>query len=119
VLIAGTSSLAAPLGAAPGAHPVSRGEFLEIYATGLGEVDHAPPDGFPASENPLSRTVATPSVSIGDIAAPVTFSGLAPNFVGLYQVNVLVPDGTPVGNTVPLRLSIGGESANEVTVAVQ
>jgi uncharacterized protein (TIGR03437 family) len=48
----------------------------------------------------------------------VNFSGLAPGFVGLYQVNVEVPASTTAGDAVPLVLTIGGVTANPVTVAV-
>jgi uncharacterized protein (TIGR03437 family) len=60
---------------------------------------------------PLLPTKSTPVVSIGDLPAPVTFSGLAPLNVGLYQVNVAVPAGVPSG-IQPVVLSIGGLSAS-------
>jgi uncharacterized protein (TIGR03437 family) len=49
----------------------------------------------------------------------VGFSGLAPNFFGLYQVNVEVPPGAPAGSAVPVVLTIGGVTSNSVTIAVQ
>jgi uncharacterized protein (TIGR03437 family) len=49
----------------------------------------------------------------------VSFSGLALGFVGLYQVNVQVPAGTPSGDSVPVTLNIGGAASNTVTLAVQ
>jgi uncharacterized protein (TIGR03437 family) len=49
----------------------------------------------------------------------VSFSGLAPGYVGLYQVNALVPEGSAVGSAVPVTISIGGVSSNAVTIAVQ
>jgi len=58
-------------------------------------------------------------VSIGGVSAPAIFSGLSPGFVGLYQVNVQVPLNAPVGNAVPVVLSIGGAASNTVTIAVQ
>jgi uncharacterized protein (TIGR03437 family) len=60
-----------------------------------------------------------PTVTIGGIAAPVSFSGLAPGAVGLYQVNVRVPASAASGPAVPLILSIGGVISNTVTIAVQ
>ena len=51
--------------------------------------------------------------------AQVSFSGLAPGAVGLYQVNVQVPVGAPAGDAVPVTLSIGGVDSNTVTIAVQ
>jgi uncharacterized protein (TIGR03437 family) len=37
----------------------------------------------------------------------VEFSGLAPGWVGLYQMNVVVPPGAPTG-AQQLKISIGG-----------
>jgi uncharacterized protein (TIGR03437 family) len=56
---------------------------------------------------------------IGEVRASVLFSGLAPTFVGLYQINVQVPAAAPFGNAVPLVVSIGGAIAQTVTIAVQ
>jgi uncharacterized protein (TIGR03437 family) len=49
----------------------------------------------------------------------VSFSGLAPGFAGLYQVNAIMPEGSPAGSAVPVVLSIGGVTSNTVTIAVQ
>jgi len=57
-------------------------------------------------------------VTIGGIQANVTFAGLAPGFVGLYQVNAQVPSNAPVGNAIDVKLFAGADS-NTVTIAVQ
>ena len=57
-------------------------------------------------------------VNIAGIAADVAFSGLAPGFVGLYQVNVQVPAGVPSG-TQEVEILINGVPGNTVTIAVQ
>jgi uncharacterized protein (TIGR03437 family) len=98
---------------------VQRGEYLSIYCTGLGPVANQPVNGAASPANPLSTTMNTPAVTIGGVAAPVSFSGLAPGFVALYQVNVQVPDNAPTGNEVSVVLTIGGATSNTVTVAVQ
>jgi len=56
--------------------------------------------------------------SFGGVLATLSFSGLVPGFVGLYQVNVQVPNATPSGAQVPVEISIGGVSSNIVTIAV-
>lgn len=124
ILIASSGEVVAPIGSISGraARPANRGEYITIYCTGLGAVTNQPGSGQKASDNPLSATNATPTVTIGGVAAPQTdgfFSGLAPGFVGLYQVNVQVPQNSPTGDAVPLTLSIGGVSSNTVTIAVQ
>jgi uncharacterized protein (TIGR03437 family) len=118
ILIAGTASLAAPEGFVPGSRPVKRGEFLSIFCNGLGQVNDPPPTGAVTPSDILRRTLEQPTVTIGGVEARVVFSGLAPGFIGFYQVNVEVPAAAPTGNAVPLVLTIGEEPSNEVTVAV-
>jgi uncharacterized protein (TIGR03437 family) len=67
----------------------------------------------------LSETTTPPTVTVGGVSASILFSGLAPTFVGLYQINVQVPAAAPFGNAVPLVVSIGGATAKTVTIAVQ
>ncbi|MCZ6489303.1 MAG: hypothetical protein O7A06_02090 [Acidobacteria bacterium] len=121
VLIANAVELAAPIGSVPGraTRPAGRGEFISIFCTGLGAVDNTPASGAAATGDPLSRTISTPSVTIGGVDATVVFSGLGPGFVGLYQVNAQVPEDAPTGDAVELVLTIGGVTSNTVTIAVQ
>lgn len=117
VEIASTGQLAALPGT--GGRPVAQGEYVVIYGTGLGAVSNQPATGAAASAVPLSFTTTSPTVTIGGISAKVTFSGLAPGFVGLYQVNALVPAGVAPGVATSLILSIGGVQSNTVTIATQ
>jgi len=119
ITISGTGLVAAPAGAIGQSRPARRGEFIEIYATGLGAVTNTPFTGDPATANPLSRTTTTPVVTIGERPARVIFAGLAPGFIGLYQVNTDVPADAPTGEAVPVVLTIGGVASNGVTIAVQ
>ena len=120
VLISNTGIFAAPSGSIPGqqARPINRGEFMSLFCSGLGDVTNRPPSGAPPAGGGLSVTIATPTVTIGGVTTPVSFSGLT-SFVGLYQVNVPVPANAPVGSAVPVVLSIGGVTSNTVTIAVE
>jgi uncharacterized protein (TIGR03437 family) len=113
------SSLVWPQGlAASGSHPAKAGDVLIIYATGLGKVDHQPADGGVPSV--LSKTLVTPSVLFGGVEGVVQFSGLAPQFVGVNQLNVQVPTGVAPGSAVPLQIKVNGvTSTNQVVVALQ
>lgn len=95
-----------------------RGETIQLFANGLGPVTNTPPSGLPAGSQPLSQTTSTPVVSIGGKTAAVTFSGLAPGFTGLYQVNVMVPSDAPAG-IEPLTISIGGLISKTSNIPVQ
>jgi uncharacterized protein (TIGR03437 family) len=98
--------------------PARPGEPVSLYATGLGAVDNRPDTGKAASSLLLSNTLVRPAVSIGGRDAVVTFSGLAPGFVGLYQVNVSVPTDLADGEH-PVVLNIGGVSSNTVKLSVR
>jgi uncharacterized protein (TIGR03437 family) len=101
--------------------PARRGEVVEIYATGLGRVTNPPALGEASPASPLSATVATPNVLIGGVAAEVMFSGLAPNLVGLYQINARISPLSQTGDFVPVTVRIGpeGRESNTVTIAVE
>jgi minor extracellular serine protease Vpr len=107
--------------------PALPGDHIQIYVTGLGRATvNGNPFGntlrtgdiAPASGSPQYRTVETPRVTIGGIDAAVAFSGVAPGFAGLYQVNVMIPAGVPVGDDVPVVVEIGGAS-DTATIAIR
>ena len=101
------------------ANPAQAGDVIVIFGTGLGAVTNPPPSGVAASGNPLSTTIGPTNVTIGGQAAPtVPFSGLAPFFVGLYQVNARVPGGLPPGR-VPVVISTSAGSSNQAMISVQ
>jgi uncharacterized protein (TIGR03437 family) len=110
------------LTAAPGSVPglntraARAGEVLIVYATGLGAVTPAVRNGYD-SLDALRSTVAMPVMTIGGVPARVMFSGLAPQFVGVYQLNVEVPAGVSPGPSVPMQISAGG-IMHQATIAV-
>ncbi len=98
-------------------HPARVGEALVILATGLGPVTPKAVDGENSSDA-LRNTVTMPKVTIGGESADVLFSGLSPQFVGLNQINVTVPQVK--AGVVPLQVSIGGmTTSSQVTIAVE
>ena len=94
-------------------NPANQGSIIVLYGTGQGQVSPAIPDGTAAPSGTLSNTIAVPTSdqrtcltsqpsmcvtfangTLGDIK----FSGLAPGYIGLWQINVAVPTGlTPGG----------------------
>ena len=114
-------TFAAAAGAIPGSpssRPAKYGEVVTIYATGLGAVDLSIADGM-GSSDALRYTVTKPRVLIGGASAQVLFSGLSPDFVGVNQLNVVVPDGADTG-VQPVQIMFGGvTSSAKVTMAVQ
>jgi uncharacterized protein (TIGR03437 family) len=57
------------------------------------------------------------TATIDSQTAQVKFAGLAPNFVGLWQVDVIVPAGLAQGE-YPLVISVDGQSSNAANVSV-
>lgn len=100
-----------------GTNPARTGESLAIFCTGLGAVKIPVGSGAPSPASQLAETQLVPAVTLGGLTAPVSFSGLTPGLVGLYQVNVSVPGGLQPGN-VALQIVAGGVSSNTATVAV-
>lgn len=91
-------------------NPLPRGQSMVIFATGLGTVTQS---------GAYSVTKTTVTVVLNGTELPTLFAGLAPGFIGLYQVNVLIPAATPPGLGIPLTLKVGGQVGNTVNVAVQ
>jgi uncharacterized protein (TIGR03437 family) len=99
-------------------HPAKAGEALVILGTGLGAVSPADSSGA-ASLDALRKATTMPTVLIGGVSAEVTFAGLSPQFVGVNQINVVVPKVSTPG-VVPLQIKSGGvTTSNKVTIAVE
>lgn len=97
-------------------NPAAPGSVVIAFGTGQGEVDNPVADGEAAAGDPLSRTVAPTEAWVAAQEAAVSFSGLAPGFVGLWQVNLTLPDG--VTGRAALFLKSGGIASNSVSVWV-
>jgi len=115
---------------APG-HAAARGSVAVLYGTGQGPVVPAVADGQPPSG--LSYTITIPASDPPSCLAQnaicavfgtgafgvVQFSGLAPGFIGLWQINVQIPSNAPTGSAVPVHVVIDSRSSNTVTMAIQ
>ena len=97
--------------------PAEPNDFLTIYCTGLGEVANVPPTGFAASSTTLSPTPVFPTVAVDGIPAKVTFAGLTPGLVGLYQVNAQMPPGLTNNPEAPLVMTLQAGVSNLGTIA--
>jgi len=98
--------------------PAEPGEWIYFYATGLGAVDRAPLSGHAPAGDGFSRTLETPRVTVAGAPCEVQFAGLAPGLVGVYQVNMRVPDRLSSG-THELSLGIGGAESPPVKLPVR
>jgi uncharacterized protein (TIGR03437 family) len=101
---------------------VRTGDTLVIYASGLGAVTGAAETGVPASSTELEPTrqpvEATLTVGGRSTRMTVLFAGSAPGFIGVNQVNAVVPD-TGVAGVGVLKLQTRGAESNGVSIAVE
>jgi uncharacterized protein (TIGR03437 family) len=49
---------------------------------------------------------------VGGVQATVSYDGLAPGYVGLYQFNIVVPN-VPAGSLVPVTYTLGGVTGTQ------
>jgi uncharacterized protein (TIGR03437 family) len=87
-------------------NPAKRNSWIELYGTGQGFVTNAPADGQPATG--LATTPSLPQVALngvfvndasktGETFPHIYYSGLAPGYAGLWQINVLIPNNVAPG----------------------
>lgn len=99
--------------------PISRGHTISIFGTGQGFIAGAPPDGTPPSGQ--IPTNNKPDVWIEPAfvdPANITYSGLAPNQVGVWEIDFKVPDSTAPSATVQVFIrsqSVASSQAPQVT----
>jgi uncharacterized protein (TIGR03437 family) len=96
--------------------PATAGEYLQLYCNGLGPVTNQPASGDAASATTLSYTSTPVTVNIGGKSVTPLFAGLAPGFVGLYEVVIQVPSGLGTGNQ-PITVSVGGKTSPAAVVS--
>jgi uncharacterized protein (TIGR03437 family) len=99
------------------ASPAVSGETVLIYLTGMGAVNPAATDGVAPTQ--LTNTIAQPVVLVGGQQATVAFTGLAPGFPGLYQMNVTLPSFPSGQGTLPLAISTNNAFHDQVVIPVQ
>jgi uncharacterized protein (TIGR03437 family) len=80
-------------------NPASPGGTIVLYTTGLGPLTLDLTDGYGSPTTPpFAETVDPFQVQVNGEDCKVLYSGLAPGFVGLYQVNFKLPSDLPSGN---------------------
>jgi uncharacterized protein (TIGR03437 family) len=108
-------SLLGPASLYPGyTTPARPNETIILYGNGLGTTADPIVSGSPTQSGALP---SLPVVRIGGITASVQFAGLVSP--GLYQLNVVVPDGVPNGDNALTGTYNGLPMQSGVTLAVQ
>ncbi|HTB10815.1 MAG TPA: IPT/TIG domain-containing protein [Bryobacteraceae bacterium] len=101
------------------------GDTIVFYLTGEGIYDTAvaATTGYivPVTLNPLVQLNPLPTVTIGGVAAAVSYAGVVPGgLLGLLQINAMVPAGSTTGAAVPVSITIGaGTTQAGATISVK
>jgi len=106
ILIANSPNIAMPHTDGIPSAPARHGEFVSIYATGLGSVNTEVPGGSAAPLQTLDKVKAPVDVIIDGQNADVSFAGLAPGFTGLYQVNARIPVSASAGDAISVKIAV-------------
>ncbi len=111
-------SYALPTGVIPGVttRPANPGETVTFYGIGFGPVTPNIPAGQIVQGN--NQLLLPAQFLFGSVAAQVSYQGLSPGAVGLYQFNVTVPNVS--GSATPLTLTVGTTQGSQaLAIAVQ
>lgn len=112
-------------------NPAKIGDTVTFYLTGEGNYNASLLTGavttntgfiIPPSYSPLPQISPLPTVQIGgvDASGGVSYAGVVPgSLIGVLQINVAIPTGSSTGATVPVAISIGGNSTqSNVTINI-
>ena len=100
-------------------NPAARGSIVVMYATGAGQTMPAGVTGQ-AVEEPLPTPALPVSLTMADIPANLLYAGPAPGYVGLMQINAVIPSGFVPTGDLPVVLTVGTyQSPAGVTIAVK
>jgi len=101
------------------ANPAAKGSIVMLFGTGEGGTD--PPQTEGTMTNGVVHLTSAATVNVGGVDGAPQFAGEAPGqLAGLFQVNAVIPNGSPSGPAVPVVVRIGGNATQAgITVAVQ
>jgi uncharacterized protein (TIGR03437 family) len=89
------------------ARRATAGDTITLYGIGFGPVTPEIPAGQIAGQ--LNSLQSTFQIFFNGVAGSVTYAGLAPGTVGLYQFNVVIPVGIPAaGDQVMVTFQLNG-----------
>jgi uncharacterized protein (TIGR03437 family) len=120
----GTLSLPREFGV-PNSRPSKPGDVLTVYGLAFGQTSPAVTAGVAAPTSPLAQLgFNTKRVFFGALALATGYSqdalfvGLTPGLVGLYQINVVVPQESPKGD-IPIRVQVDTVTSEYALIAVE
>jgi len=102
-----------PAGAVSGltSSPANPGETITMYGVGFGPVNSGAVAGQVSTG--LNSLTTPLSLFFGPTQVNLSYDGLAPTLVGLYQFNVVVPSNIAAGNAVPVTFILGSTNSTQ------
>jgi uncharacterized protein (TIGR03437 family) len=92
------------------ASPVNGGETIVVYMVGLGAVNGTLADGAATPANPPLSTVSAPQMTIANAPLTISFSGLTPGLIGIYQVNAAAPASFSQSGSAAMQVTAAGQT---------
>jgi len=99
-------------------HPAHSHARIQILATGLGQVQPAWPTGLPAPADTLHTVAASVRALLDRAPVQVTRAILAPGYVGMYLVEIEIPNIVNYG-PAELYIEVDGQPSNRVRVYIE
>ena len=133
IVFGNTTTIVGPIKPGTDWRSAKTGDTITLYVTGLGAVTPAISDGWNSCDQSicapdfsnltLRNTTVRPVVKMGGVTVPdnlILFSGFTPQFAGLYQINLTIPDGITPSGQVPVVIQMGNAaSPSNVFIAMQ
>ncbi|MFY9725028.1 MAG: IPT/TIG domain-containing protein [Bryobacteraceae bacterium] len=88
------------------------GDYITLYGIGFGPVVTNLPAGQIAQGTNNTLLAGSFQISFGGTPATVSYAGLAPDSVGLYQFNVVVPN-VAANDLTPITFTLGGVAGTQ------
>jgi uncharacterized protein (TIGR03437 family) len=111
----------------PNERPAKVGDVIQFFAVGLGQMSPPLVTGAVPPTSPLPTFAQAFSVCFApaptvttEVCTPAQYAGIAPGYVGLYQINVQIPANAPTGDAVYMSITNGPSSTSDyVLLAIQ
>ena len=99
--------------------PAKQGETVTVYGTGFGPCQQAQVAGFLLQGGPPNPLIDTLSINLGSFQPIPTFSGAAPDKIGMEVTSFQITPDLPSATTLQLTVTVNGQTSNAVELPLQ
>jgi len=97
--------------------PAKAGRYVGVYVIGLGPVNPFVATGVPARSVPMSLPAGTVTALMAGRRITPSFAGMIPGFVGVGEVDLLIPADMAAGDA-GFSITVGTANSNTCQIAV-